>query len=188
MFGFGEPEDSAIAILIADHRKVDELFKQFEAETAAARKRELALRICDELTVHAKAEEEVFYPQSLVAFEREKMADDRRLVWEATVEHGTLEGLIAVIQDLRAGDEQLDSHVKVLKEYVKHHVREEEDQMFPTVRKTSLDMKALGRQIKARKTELRAQMGRANGKGRQSSGRATGSEQTGRSSGSSSRQ
>lgn len=178
MFGFGEPADSAIAILTADHRKVDEMFKEFQATTAKARKRELALRICDELTVHAKAEEEIFYPRSLVALERENMPKEKALIWEATVEHGTLEGIIEIIRELEAGDEQFDSHVKVLSEYVKHHVREEEDQIFPTVRKTSLDMTAMGREIEERKSELRAQLGQTNGKSsrqsaRQSSGSST---------------
>lgn len=166
MFGFGEPADSAIAILTKDHRHVDELFKQFEALSGNAAKREIAERICEELTVHAKAEEEIFYPQSLVALEREGKTKEKTLIWEATVEHGTLEGLIEVIRDLEAGDEQLASHVKVLKEYVKHHVREEEDQIFPTVRKTDLDMKALGRAITERKSELKAELGAANGTGR----------------------
>ncbi len=189
MFGFGESEDSAIAILTKDHRNVDELFKQFEAESGNAAKREIAERICDELTVHAKAEEEIFYPQALVALERDNKADQKKLIWEATVEHGTLEGLIEVIRTLDRDDEQLGSHVKVLKEYVKHHVREEEDQMFPTVRKTDLDMKALGRQINERKSELKAELRQTNGKGRASSARSgNGLQQASRSSGSSSRQ
>jgi len=160
MFGFGEPQDSAIAILTADHRKVDDMFKRFEAETTNARKREIALRICDELTVHAKAEEEIFYPEAFVALERDGEADEKKLIWEATVEHGTLEGIIEVIRQLGTTDEQLGSHVKVLSEYVKHHVREEEDQIFPTLRKTDLDMKELGRQIVARKVELRSELNR----------------------------
>lgn len=166
MFGFGKSEDDAMAILTADHRKVDQLFKEFEAETSRSRKRELALRVCDELGVHAKAEEEIFYPQCLVALEQES-SEERGLIWEATVEHGTLEGIMEIIRELDGDDEQFDSHVKVLSEYVKHHVREEESQIFPAVRKTDLDMHAIGRQITERKRELRLEIGSgSNGGGR----------------------
>jgi len=180
MFGFGEPEDSAIAILTADHRKVDDLFKQFEAETANARKREIALRICDELTVHAKAEEEIFYPEALVALERDQKTDQRKLIWEATVEHGTLEGIIEIIRHLRSDDEQLGAHMKVLGEYVKHHVREEEDQIFPSVRQTQLDMKNLGRQITARKRELRSELNGTHRRLKTSGGKNTSAAHAGR--------
>lgn len=166
MFGFGRSEDDAMVILTADHRKVDGLFKEFEAETSKSRKRELALRICDELSVHAKAEEEIFYPQCLVALEKE-LPEEKGLIWEATVEHGTLEGIMEIIRELEARDEQFDSHVKVLSEYVKHHVREEESEIFPAVRKTSLDMLAIGREINERKRELRSEMSSgSNGGGR----------------------
>lgn len=161
MFGIGESRNpnNAIELLTADHRKVDELFKEFEKETDGRRKVALATQICNELTVHATAEEEIFYPQALAAFENEGKSDDKDLIWEATVEHGTLEGLIASLAGVSAADDAFEAHVKVLKEYVKHHVKEEENQMFPKVRGTSLDLDALGEQIAERKEQLKVQMG-----------------------------
>lgn len=162
------PPADAIALLIADHRRVDELFKQFEAEDDNRTKAALATEICNELTVHATVEEEIFYPQTVGAFEVEGV-DEKDLVWEATVEHGTLEGLIASLDGVDADDEMFDAHVKVLKEYVKHHVKEEEGEMFPKVRRTGLDLEALGAAMQARKEELMAEM---DGRGRAAKKRA----------------
>jgi len=153
MFGFGKSSTDAIALLKADHRTVEELFAQFESEQSKPRKITLATRICQELAVHARVEEELVYPKALATFK----ADDQALVWEATVEHGTLAGLIDALGGAAAGDDDFDAHVKVLKEYVKHHVREEENEMFPRLRATGLDLEALGEQIAARKNELMAQ-------------------------------
>lgn len=80
--------------------------------------------------------------------------DDKDLIWEATVEHGTLEGLIAVIQDAESNDVMYDAHLTVLKEYVEHHVKEEEKEMFPKVRKTGIDLDGMGQEIQTRKDEL----------------------------------
>ena len=150
----------AIALLTADHRRVDELFKQFEKEKNGENKASLAMEICNELTVHATAEEELFYPQAVAAFEAAGV-EGQDLIWEATVEHGTLEGLIASLDGVDADDQMFDAHVKVLQEYVKHHVKEEEGEMFPKVRSTGLDLEALGEEIAARKEELMAEMGMA---------------------------
>jgi hemerythrin superfamily protein len=161
MFGLGESSaaSNAIALLIADHRKVDALFSEFEKEKDGRRKVAIATEICNELTVHATAEEEIFYPRALAAFENEGKQDNKDLIWEATVEHGTLEGLIASLAGVTASDDAFEAHVKVLKEYVKHHVKEEEGQMFPKVRATGLDLEALGREIEARKKQIKAEMG-----------------------------
>jgi len=153
MFGFGKSSTDAIALLKADHRTVEELFAQFESESSKPRKVTIATRICQELAVHARVEEELVYPKALAAFK----ADDQALVWEATVEHGTLSGLIDALGGAAAGDDDFDAHVKVLKEYVKHHVREEENEMFPRLRATGLDLEALGEQIAAMKSELMSQ-------------------------------
>ncbi len=179
MFGIGESPNNAIKLLTADHRKVDQLFKQFEAEDNGRRKVELATQICNELTVHATAEEEIFYPQALAAFSQKEKDEDSKLIWEATVEHGTLEGLIASLSGMQAEDESFEAHVKVLQEYVKHHVREEENEIFPKVRRTDLDLDALGERIAQRKEELKEEMG-LNGSGKPSSRSSSGRSASGR--------
>ena len=159
MFGFGKssndpssPSD-AISLLKADHRTVEALFAEFEKEESKARKVTLATRICRELAVHAKVEEELVYPRALSVFGKE----DQGLIWEATVEHGTLSGLIDALGGAAATDDDFDAHVKVLQEYVKHHVREEENEMFPRLRATGLDLEALGEEISGRKAALMEQ-------------------------------
>jgi hemerythrin superfamily protein len=175
MFGFGSKDTAtpdAIDLLKADHRKVDELFEQFEAEEGGAGKIRVATRICRELAVHARVEEELLYPRAIGVFD----AKDQDLVWEATVEHGTLAGLIDALGGTAADDDAFEAHVKVLKEYVKHHVKEEENEMFPKLRASGLDLAALGAEILERKEELMASFdlpppGRARG-GERSGARA----------------
>jgi len=139
-----------VTLLKKDHEEVDRLFKELEQETAAAKKAELATRICQELTVHATVEEEVFYPVALRALENDKS----KLIREAAVEHATLKGLIAALAGASPRDPMFDAQLTVLKEYVKHHVREEEHEIFPAVEKTDVDLEALGLQLQARKQLL----------------------------------
>lgn len=159
MFGFGKSSNDAasstdaIALLKSDHRTVEGLFAEFENEQSKPRKITLATRICRELAVHAKVEEELVYPRALASFGQE----DQSLIWEATIEHGTLSGLIDALGGAAASDDDFDAHVKVLKEYVKHHVKEEENEMFPRLRATGLDLEALGEEIAGRKQELMQQ-------------------------------
>ena len=139
-----------VTLLKKDHEMVDKLFKELEQETAPLKKAALATRICQELTVHATVEEEVFYPVAMTA-----LADDQsRLIREAAVEHATLKGLIAALAGASPRDPMFDAQLTVLKEYVKHHVREEEHEIFPAVEKTEVDLEALGLQLKARKQML----------------------------------
>lgn len=145
-------QPDATALLKADHRRVAGLFEDFEKATTKARKASIVANICQELTVHAQLEEEIFYPAVKAALK------DHELVPEATVEHATVKDLIAAVQDQEPGDEMYDARVTVMSEYVKHHVKEEEKQMFVQARKTDLDLRALGAQMAARKEEL---MGRA---------------------------
>lgn len=158
---------NAIDLLTQDHRTVDALFEEFESASGTSRKVTIANTICDELTVHATIEEEIFYPAALGALKK----DDADLIWEATVEHGTLEGLIAVIRNHDGSDDAFEAHVTVLKEYVQHHVKEEENEMFPKVRATRLDLDALGMQLAERKEALMQSQGprggrRASGRGK----------------------
>lgn len=142
----------ALELLKADHERVLELFEQFEAEEDDEEKAALAEQICTELTIHAQLEEEIFYPAV-----REAIGDDD-LMDEAAVEHDGAMNLIEQIEDAQPGDEKFDAKVTVLGEYVKHHVEEEQSEMFPKVKKSKLDLKEIGAAMLARKTELQAEL------------------------------
>jgi len=148
--------NDAIALLKADHDKVKKMFKEFERlheEESDDEAEALAKQICNELTVHATVEEEIFYPEVRAAI------DDDDLLDEAEVEHSTAKDLIAQIEGMTAADDKFAAKVIVLGEYIDHHVKEEQDEMFPKAKKADLDMAALGEQILARKKELMAEMG-----------------------------
>jgi hemerythrin superfamily protein len=146
-------EMDAVALLKQDHRTVEDLFSQFEKASGDDRKQKLAEQICLELSVHAKIEEEIFYPAC-----EGKVEED--LLKEAYVEHDGAKLLIAEILAGQPSDEFYDSKVKVLQEQIEHHVEEEEKRMeglFSQARKAGLDMDALGEQLAARKQELTAE-------------------------------
>jgi hemerythrin superfamily protein len=138
----------AIALLEADHREVDGYFDDFEAASDNGEKKALADKICLALKVHAQIEEELFYPPA-----REKTGDGD-LIDEALVEHTGAKTLIAQIEAMRPGQPLYDAKVKVLAEQIRHHVEEEETELFPEVRETKLDLVALGAKLAARKAEL----------------------------------
>lgn len=143
----------AIALLRADHKAVTEMFGKFDKmRDNGAKKKALAGEICQELTIHTTIEEEIFYPAAREALKRK--GED--LLDEAQVEHDGAKALIAQIEGMQPGDDLYDAKVTVLSEYIKHHVKEEQEEMFPKVKKTSLDLKALGAQMQARKEELKA--------------------------------
>jgi hemerythrin superfamily protein len=142
-----QPSD-AIALLKADHQEVSALLERFEKSRQDTVKGDVAQRICLALTVHAKIEEEIFYPAVREA------VDDDDLIDEATVEHASLKTLIGQIQAARPGSGLFDAKVTVLGEYVKHHVKEEQQEMFPKARKSGVDLKALGARLQQRKEEL----------------------------------
>jgi hemerythrin superfamily protein len=144
----------AIALLKQDHRAVEALFEEFE-EADESEQSGLATRICQMLTVHAQIEEEYLYPQAKDAFGEE----DDEMVYEAEIEHGSAKELIAKIEASTPDDPQFKPLVKVLSEYIKHHVKEEEKEMFPSLKDTELDLKELGSQLAQRKMELMEQMG-----------------------------
>lgn len=147
----------AIALLTADHRKIKGLFSRFEKlmerEDAEDEKAHLATQICNELTVHAQVEEQIFYPAVREAI------DDDDLMDEADVEHAGARELIAQIETTQPGDELFDAKVVVLGEQVDHHVKEEEGEMFPQVREARVDTAALGEKMLERKLELMAELG-----------------------------
>jgi len=142
----------AIALLKADHRKVEELFEKFENARSGS-KQALAEQICNELKIHSMIEEEIFYPAL-----KGKIEDDT--LNEAYVEH---DGAKVLINDIMSGgpdDEFYDAKVKVLSEEIKHHVQEEEareEGMFAQARDSGVDLVALRDQLVARKQELTLQ-------------------------------
>jgi hemerythrin-like domain-containing protein len=138
----------ALALLRADHQIVQELFDKFEKTRSEDRKGAIAEQVCKELTVHAQIEEEIFYPAVREAIREKDLID------EATVEHQSAKDLIAQIEGGQPGQELFDAKVKVLGEYIKHHVKEEQNELFPQVRKTKLDLRELGERLQARKQEL----------------------------------
>jgi hemerythrin superfamily protein len=146
-------DTDVIDLLSDDHRKVEELFEDYESSKDEAddeAKAALVATICLELTVHATVEEEIFYPAARGALDEE----DAAMLDEAEVEHATVKVLIADLADMQPSDPLYDAKVKVLSEYVKHHVKEEEGEIFPSVRESELDLAALGEEIAARKQEL----------------------------------
>ncbi|MES3026018.1 MAG: hemerythrin domain-containing protein [Pseudomonadota bacterium] len=146
--------NDAISMLTREHREVEDLFKQYEAlgERAKSSKKRIADQICTALTMHATVEEEIFYPSLREA--GVKGADE--LLDEAVVEHASAKELIAQLQEMEPEDELYDAKVKVLAEQIEHHVKEEEKEMFPMVRKAKLDLEALGEEMALRKEELAA--------------------------------
>jgi hemerythrin-like domain-containing protein len=148
------PRD-AIALLKQDHRTVSALFEEFE-KADEEEQSTIAQRVCQLLTVHATIEEELLYPAAKEAFEDEEEED---LVNEAEVEHGSAKELIAKIEGMSNDDEHFKATVKVLGEYIKHHVKEEENELFPQLKKTELDLKELGGRLADRKFALMEQMG-----------------------------
>jgi len=147
------PRD-AIALLKQDHRAVEALFDEFE-DSDESEQSGLATRICQMLTVHTQIEEELLYPQAKEAFGEEQ----DEMVYEAEIEHGSAKELIAKIEAGTPEDPEFKALVKVLSEYVKHHVKEEEKEMFPALKETELDLKELGSQLAQRKMQLMEQMG-----------------------------
>ena len=140
----------AIALLRADHKHVSDLYEQYEHTRSLAKKKALVASICLELSIHAQVEEEIFYPAVKAALK------DKEMIPEAQVEHATLKELIAQVKDKEPDGEMFDARIKVMSEYTRHHVKEEQTEMFPKARKTKLDMNELGARLAARKEELKA--------------------------------
>jgi hemerythrin superfamily protein len=146
----------ATVLLQRDHAEVKKLFRQYEKladqEADGQERQALAMQICQMLTVHATIEEEIFYPALREAEVEEDLLD------EAEVEHASAKDLIAQIQSMSPEDELYDAKVRVLGEYVNHHVQEEEGEMFQKCRKAKMDLAALGTELESRKAELVEEM------------------------------
>jgi hemerythrin superfamily protein len=144
----------AITLLKQDHRAVEALFQEFE-KSEDTELGPIAERVCQMLTVHAQIEEEILYPAAKDAFEDE---EDTELVNEAAVEHGSAKELIEKIEAMSEDDELFKATVTVLSEYIKHHVKEEEQELFPKLKEVDVDLEALGAKLQARKSELMEEM------------------------------
>lgn len=141
----------ATTLLRSDHKVVSALFAQYKKARSSADKKEIVAQICMELKVHAQIEEEIFYPAVKSAMK------DKTLIPEATVEHATLKTLLAQVENVPPEGEMFDAKIKVLSEYVQHHVEEEQNEIFPKAKATRLDMMELGAQLAERKAELLAE-------------------------------
>ena len=145
----------AIKLLTEDHKEVKKLFDEYkklaEKQAPAQERQELATRICAMLTVHTTIEEELFYPLA-----REALGEDDDLIDEAAVEHASAKDLIAQIENSSPDEPLYDAKVTVLGEYIQHHVKEEEGELFPKVRKSELDLAVLGAEMAERKQALEA--------------------------------
>jgi hemerythrin-like domain-containing protein len=146
--GKTQRQPEAIAFLMQQHREVEAEFKAFENAASEDEKQAIANRICLALKVHTQIEEELLYPPA-----HESLSDED-LVDEAYVEHEGAKRLVADIERMQPGDHCYDAKVKVLSEYIKHHVKEEETELFPEIKSAKLDLAGLAPQLKARSAEL----------------------------------
>ena len=148
----------AIALLTQDHKTVQQLFKdfekgkeQFDDETKA----ELVRTACQELTIHAQLEEELFYPALREAMEEHELLD------EAQVEHTAAKQLVGELERMGPQDELYDAKFTVLGEYVNHHIKEEQGEIFKEAKKAKIDLVELGERMLRRKEELQSGTTRA---------------------------
>jgi hemerythrin superfamily protein len=139
---------SALDLLEHDHREVEQMFDKFGEVDDDKKKQEIARELCMMLTVHARIEEEIFYP------EVRKATHDDDLVDESLVEHESAKHLISEIQNMRGGDDLFEARVKVLEEQMKRHIMEEEEELFPEVTDSSMDLDKVGERMAQRKAEL----------------------------------
>ncbi len=160
---------SAIDLLEEDHHEVKDYFDEYEelAEDKEADDKEkaaLAAKICLALKIHTQIEEEIFYPQA------RKVTEDDDLLDEAVVEHAGAKHLIAEIEEMTVGDDLYDAKVKVLGEQIRHHVKEEREELFPEVEAAKMDLEGVGKKLAARKVELMAELSGGSAPGRSVSG------------------
>ena len=146
----------AIALLKSDHKEAKELFDEYEKKKDHAsdeQKMDIAREVCGALLIHMEIEEKIFYPRV-----RPKI-DDNDLMNEAEVEHEGAKDLIRQIGELKPSDPMFDAKIKVLGEQIEHHVEEEETDMFPKVRRSGIDLDALGAELLAAKNQMRVEHG-----------------------------
>jgi hemerythrin-like domain-containing protein len=155
-------QQDALDILAEDHQKVLKMFEQFRKMKKKANADEEEMQVlvetaCAELTIHSQVEEELFYPAVRDAIDADDLLD------EAEVEHASAKQLITELAAMQPGDDLYDAKFTVLGEYVKHHVDEEEHEIFPKAKKAKIDLEALGDDLRTRKQELRDELGVSSG-------------------------
>jgi hemerythrin superfamily protein len=148
--GNGSGRDDAISLLKSDHREVEKLFGTFESTRSGERKQEIAAQICAALKAHTTIEEEIFYPAFLEA------TDDTEIHHEAEIEHEGAKHLIQEIESAGPEDDHFEARVSVLREMIRHHVKEEEQRggMFSKAQSSDMDLAELGQRLRERKLEL----------------------------------
>ena len=153
--GGASHEKNAIELLKSDHEQVLQQFSRFEKTKDRGEdiKRELVENVCAQLTVHAQIEEELFYPAL------RDVLDEQDLLDEALVEHDMAKQLIADLESMEPDEDLYDAKFTVLGEYVKHHIEEEEKEIFVKAKKAGLDMDTLGADMRDRKHELMDELG-----------------------------
>lgn len=146
---------TVLDMLAEDHKKVKKMFDQFEKlkDGDDEAKQRLVDTCCAELTIHAQLEEELFYPAL------RDTIDDMDMLDEAEVEHASAKQLISELASMQPGDELYDAKFTVLGEYVKHHIEEEEKEIFPKAKKAKLDLQAMAEEASERKQEMRDELG-----------------------------
>ncbi|ALL71635.1 Regulator of cell morphogenesis (plasmid) [Paraburkholderia caribensis MBA4] len=154
--GMNVAQQDALALLEAQHRAVERLFEAFKkaADDDLEAKATLAQRACEELSVHTMLEEELLYPAAQKALPDSDKID----VEEAYIEHFLVKTLIAKFETLKAGGKGFDATFKVMSEMVGHHVEEEEQDLFPELRKSGCNLRALGEKMATRQAELQRKL------------------------------
>jgi replicative superfamily II helicase len=153
------PREQVLDLLKEDHKHVKKHFREFEKmdpERDPQACHALAQRVCAELEVHATLEEELFYPAARAALQSE---EGQELLDEAEVEHASMKMLIEELKTMRPEDAKFKAHFIVLAEYVKHHVKEEESEMFEKLGRTKVDWERLLQDMLDRQQELKAEKG-----------------------------
>jgi hemerythrin superfamily protein len=149
-------KNDVLSLLSEDHKHVLSLFKEFEKlrghKNSDDKKKQIVQQICVDLTIHAKAEEEFFYPAA------RQVIKDQEITDEAYVEHSTAKELIQQLQTMRPSDDYYDAKVLVLQEYISHHIKEEEEKIFPAMKKAKMDLESLGEEVAHCKQELQGDL------------------------------
>jgi hemerythrin superfamily protein len=162
MFTEQDDKTDVVSLLKNDHRKVEMLFTQWENSRTAAKKQELLHQIIKELTVHATVEEDIVYP-ILEGSDKKKTSEKAR---EAEEEHHLLKMALAELADVRINSDSLKAKVTVVRELVRHHVKEEEGELLPALKRSGEDLEELGRRVMRRKQQLLGAVARGGGIGK----------------------
>lgn len=145
----------ALQLLREDHNKVKDLFQRFEKTDERSEKKKIAADAIMNLQVHAQIEEEIFYPSM------RKQLGDVELLHEAHAEHHVADMIMEELQSKKLGDKDFDAKFTVLAENVKHHIGEEEGEMFPKAAEAGQKaLQRVGQQLMERKQELMEEMQR----------------------------